>query len=255
MTLSTTNRTRPLRLAAAAALALGLLAGCGGDDGQSGAAPPPVAAAAVTPEPEPTEEPVPTPASTAGPLSERQLPAGKSLGAKWTPYAQPGGGESGVIGNGAATQERDVDDVLAGLAPIGCPEKAADIALPRPKHALEGSYRGPGAAPGVGLVLEFGSGDGARRFLDRLSAQVDACPTPDPVPARDAPQQLGFERLAMAEGRLAALRRAYGIEADPHRYLLVATTSGARVALVYLAGAEPADRDRIAKALMASAAR
>lgn len=231
---------------ASSVLALALLAGCGAD--ASGAAEPAPRVSA-----EPTATPVPTPRSASGPLSGRQLPEGGEFGASWKPYVQPGGGESGVVGNGSSTQRREVGEVMEGLTPIGCPEPAVDIALPRPQHALEGSYRGAGDAPGVSLVLQFADPARAGTFLTRLGRQVDACPE-QKVADPDIPR-LAFDRLPMPGGRVAALRQAYGIDADPARYLLVAVRTGTRVVLVYLAGARPADRTRVAAGLEAAAAR
>jgi hypothetical protein len=246
--MSPARPTHRVRTAAFAALALGLLAGCGG---ASSAAEPAAPAQEAHVDLEPA--PVPTPDRTAGPLSERQLPRGEDLGEDWTAYAHPGGGESGVIANGSSAQRREVGGVMDGLRPIGCPERAVAITLPRPAHALEGSYRGPRDAPGVSLVLQFGDRATAERFLTRLGRQVDACPDV-PVDDPDVPR-LAYERLPMSGDRVAALRRAAGYDADPNPYLLVAVRSGDRVALVYLANAKPADRTKVAAGLAAAAAR
>jgi len=237
------------------AAVLGLAAGCTDGTGE-----PREAASSATPsvqgqrsqEPEMTGPPAP--ATAAGPLSDRQLPGGAVLGPGWSTHADAGGGESGVIGNGTWAQQRQVAEVMDGLTPIGCPVEAVNIRPPRPRWALEGSYRGPGQAPGVGLVLEFADSRTAGLFLDRLGAQIRACSRRG-RPDSDGPPVLSFDPLPSRSGTLSALRQEYGVEADPHRYLLVAAHQGRRVAMVYLAGADPAGRQHIAGGLAAAIAR
>lgn len=172
------------------------------------------------------------------------------LGAKWKSHVQPGGSESGVIGNGPTAQKREIDDLVAGLTRIGCPVGAVTIALPRPSYALEGSYLGPAAAPGVGLVLQFAKTSGAREFLTKLGKQVDTCPAGKGE--ADGPVTLGFDRMSMPSGRLAAVRAEIGASADPNRYLVVAARDGNRVGILYVAGAAGAERERIGSGLAAA---
>jgi hypothetical protein len=236
--------TRTGRSTLSVALILGLAAGCSTGDTPAPRAVPSAsspAAPAAQDEPGP-----PTPATSAGPLTDRQLPDPAVLGPGWSTYAEPGGGESGVVGNGSWTQQRTVADVMDGLTPIGCPARAVGIGLPQPRWALEGSYRGPGRAPGVGLALEFADARTAALFLDRFSAQIQACPSPRTRPDNDGPLVLTFVSLPSRARTLSALRQEYGFEADSNRYLLVAAQRGRRVGIVYLARGKPKDREHIA---------
>jgi len=235
---------------------LGLAPGCSNSKGAPQGAP---SSSAPSVRGEPSHEPEmtgpPIPATSAGPLSDRQLPGRAVLGPGWSTYAEPGGGESGVIGNGSWAQQRQVAEVMDGLTPIGCPGEAVNIRLPRPRWALEGSYRGPGQAPGVGLVLEYADSRTAALFLDRLSAQIQACARRRGRPDTDGPPVLTFDPFPSRGRTLSALRQEYGVEADPHRYLLVAAHEGRRIAMVYLAGGKPEDRQQIAGGLAAAIAR
>lgn len=232
-------------LLVAGALAVGVLTGCGSEDDAPGAVPDQSLQ---------TPSAAPVPATSAGPLTKDQLPAAATLGKEWKAYAEPGGGESAVIGNGSSAQQRDVAEVMEGLTPIGCPEQAVDIRLPRPDHALEGTYRGPADRPGVSLVLQFSDEATAGGFLTKFGEQLDACPAPA-NPAEDDPLGLGFTRVSAPAAALAAVRSEYGIDADPNRYLVVGVHRGARIGLLYVSGAKPAAADRIAAGLAASIAR
>jgi hypothetical protein len=250
----------PARAAAIAAISvasiLGLAAGCTNSKEAPQGAPSSAAPSAQGQLPhEPEMTGPPTPAISAGPLSDRQLPDRVVLGPGWSTYAEPGGGESGVIGNGSWAQQRPVAEVMDGLTPIGCPVEAVNIRLSRPRLALEGSYRGPGQAPGVGLVLEFADSRTAAQFLDRLGAQIQACAYRQGTPDSDGPLVLTFDPLPSRGSTLSALRQEYGVEADPYRYLLVAAHQGRRIGMVYLAGGKPEDRQHIAVGLAAAIAR
>jgi hypothetical protein len=177
------------------------------------------------------------------------------LGAGWSTYAEPGSAENGTIGNGSWVQQRQIGDVMDGLTPIGCPARAVSIRLTRPVWALEGTYRGPRQAPGIGLVLEFADPAKAAQFLDRLRKQVQACPAPRGAVDKDGPLVLTFVSLPSRPGTVSAVRKEYGFEADPNRYLLVAAQRGRRVGMLYLAGAPPDRRGRIAGGLMAAITR
>ncbi len=215
------------RVVAPATALLLALSACG-DDSSEGAALPPGAPAA--------EEP--TVPATAGPLSGRQMPEPAALGEGWTERADPGDGHGDGHGDVAAdapsTQQRDVAELMDGLTPIGCPERAVAISLPRPRYALERTYAGPAGQPGVALVLEFGDSAGPRTFLDRFERQMRACPAGAADP--DGPIVLGYRSIDRAPERVSGLRQETGFEADPNRYLVVAVRDGKRVGLVYLSG-------------------
>lgn len=232
-------------LLVAGALTLAVLTGCGPAEDAPSAAPDQSLGAA------PSAAPVP--ATSAGPLTKDQLPAASTLGKEWKAYAEPGGGESAVIGNGSSAQQRDVAEVMEGLTPIGCPESAVDIALPRPDHALEGTYRGPQDRPGVSLVLQFQDAATAAGFLAKFGDQIDACPAPA-NPLDDDPLSLGFTRVSAPDG-LAAMRSEYGIDADPNRYLVIGVHRSSRIGLLYVSGAKGATADRLATGLAASITR
>jgi hypothetical protein len=193
----------------------------------------------------PTASPTATPKSSAGPLKEEDLPDAGVLGKRWKSYVEPGG--FGVVGNGSFAQAREIDELMAGLKPVGCPAEAGEITLPRPEYALEGSYRDDHESPGLSLVLQFGRSDDAKQFLDRLAAQFDACPPGSRDP--NGPLTLDFQTLAMRGGRIAAVRQEHGKGADPNRYLVVAAADGERVGIVFVGAGAPSERDRIGRRL------
>jgi hypothetical protein len=123
---------------------------------------------------------------------------------------------------------------MDGLTPIGCPEKAVNVTLPRPEFALERTYAGPAGQPGVALVLEFGDSAGPGRFLDRFEQQMRACPAGNGD--AEGPLTLGYRSVDRAPDRVSGVRQEQGFDADPNRYLVVAVRDGKRVGLVYLSG-------------------
>jgi hypothetical protein len=228
----------------AAASLLALLSACGPT---IIAIPPdqPVTHARTTPNPTASPTTSATPEPTSGPLRVSDLPIADVLGKRWKTYVEPGG--FGVVGNGSYSRARQIDDLMAGLVPVGCPPAALEVKLPRPAYALEGSYRDNHESPGVSLVLEFGNDSDAKAFLHGLDQQFDTCPPGN----RDAngPLTLDFQTLAMRSGRIAAIRQEHGQGADPNRYLVVAAAAGRRVGVVYVGAGAPSDRDRIGRKL------
>ena len=173
--------------------------------------------------------------TTAGPLTGRQMPAASALGSGWKERADPGAGHQEETDPDApSTQRRDVTELMEGLVPIGCPEAAVDVALPRPQHALERTYAGPAGQPGVALVLQFGDSTSPAGFLDAFERQMRACPPGGTGP--NDPVTLGFRSVDRAPERVSALRQEQGYDADPNRYLVIAVRHGNRVGLVYLSG-------------------
>jgi hypothetical protein len=235
------RRARALGIAVAAVLALGACNGDGADD----------SAAGDTPSTFDSVQDEPEVAQTAGPLTGRQMPASEAIGSGWTERADPGSDDEGEVDPDApSTQQRDVDELMDGLVPIGCPDAAVKIALPRPEFALERTYAGPEGEPGVALVLQFGDAKGPTGFLSALERQVRACP-----PAQrgaDDPVSLQFTAIARSSDQLSAVRQEQGADADPNRYLLIAVRAGDRVGLMYLSGVAPAKAKAIGADLVAS---
>jgi hypothetical protein len=225
-----TARLRILGIALAAVLTLG--ACNGGSDGDDASRNTPSSFG-------PVEEKAQVP-QTAGPLTGHQMPASEAIGSGWTERADPGSDDEGEVDPAApSTQQRDVDELMDGLVPIGCPDAAVSIELPRPQYALERTYAGPDGEPGVALVLQFADGKGSGGFLDALEQQVRGCP-----PAKrgaDDPVSLQFTSVARSAAQLSAVRQEQGEDADPNRYLLVAVSDGGRVGLMFLSGV-PASR-------------
>jgi hypothetical protein len=196
--------------------------------------------------PAPAVEEIPT---TAGPLTGRQMPAATALGPGWKERADPGAGHQEETDPEApSTQRRDVTELMEGLVPIGCPEAAVNIALPRPQHALERTYAGPAGQPGVALVLQFGDDTSPAGFLDAVERQMRACPPGGTDP--NGPVTLGFRSVDRAPERVSALRQEQGYDADPNRYLVITVRAGNRVGLVYLSGVAAAKAPAIAADLI-----
>jgi hypothetical protein len=163
------------------------------------------------------------------------MPPADALGQGWTERADPGADDEGEPDPDApSTLSRDVDELMDGLVPIGCPEAAVNIALPRPQFALERTYAGPSGQPGVALVLQYGDTAGSSGFLDALERQMRACPAAGGDP--DGPVSLGFRGLARTPDQVSALRQEQGVDADPNRYLVICVRDGKRVGLVFLSG-------------------
>jgi hypothetical protein len=214
---------RSLGVALAAVVALGA---CG--DGSE----PRAAAGAPTVTPTPAVDEIPT---RAGPLTGRQMPAATALGPGWKERADPGAGhQEETDADAPSTQRRDVAELMEGLVPIGCPEAAVNVALPRPQHALERTYAGPAGQPGVALVLQFADSSAPAGFLDAFERQMRACPPGGTDP--NGPVTLGYRAVDRAPDRVSGLRQERGFDADPNRYLVIAVRDGNRVGVVYLSG-------------------
>lgn len=219
--------SRPKRMLATAVLVVLALSACNdSSDDENPAAP------------VPSTEPVqaqPVIATTAGPLTGSQMPPAGALGAGWTERADPGSDDEGETDpNAPSTQQRDVGDLMDGLVPIGCPEAAVNIALPRPQYALERTYAGPAGQPGVALVLEYDDTAGPTGFLAALDRQMKACPATGSDP--NGPIALGFRALARTSEQVSGVRQEQGVDADPNKYLVIAVRNGNRVGLVFLSG-------------------
>ena len=229
--------------------AAALLAGCAADAGQPASSGPgtpgtsvvasagvPSQAASAVPAPAVPREPAPTdarvapiapepaespPPSTAGPLGMANLPAAESLGPGFRTYDDPGGHESGFLGNGTWARARDPHQAAFEAQPVGCGRPLPDASMPVPSHALQGSYRNPQGLPAHALVLRFASSAQAATYFARYNALMKRC-----APVRGA--ELGVSTLWSRDGATAFVR-SY---AQQGRFAEVAVVSGASVGLV-----------------------
>jgi hypothetical protein len=168
--------------------------------------------------PEPADSPPP---SAAGPLGMGNLPAAASLGAGFRTYDDPGGAESGFLGNGTWARAREPHQAAFEVQPVGCGRPLPDASMPVPRHALQGSYRNPRGLPAHALVLRFASSDQAATYFARYNALMKRC-----APVRGA--ELGVSTLWSRDGATAFVR-SY---ARQGRFTEVAVVSGASVGLV-----------------------
>ncbi|MET9020484.1 hypothetical protein ABZV93_10910 [Actinopolymorpha sp. NPDC004070] len=126
-----------------------------------------------------TEPPMPTPpATTAGPLTRKNLPAADRLGSDFKPYTEPDAPEEGFVSNGQPVRQRDPKEVAASIVPLGCPGTERLSPLPVPANALEQTYRAPGRQIAVALVLDYRSEASAARFVDGLADILARCTKP-----------------------------------------------------------------------------
>ncbi|MFD2078939.1 hypothetical protein SAMN05421678_102202 [Actinopolymorpha cephalotaxi] len=125
------------------------------------------------------DPPMPTPpATTAGPLTRKNLPAADRLGSGFKPYTEPDAPEEGFVSNGQPVRQRDPKEVAASIVPLGCPGVDQLPPLPVPANALEQTYRVPGRQAAVALVLDYRSEASAARFVDGLADILAKCTPP-----------------------------------------------------------------------------
>ena len=218
--------SRRTHLLSAALLAALVLGGCN-DSSDNG-----------TPDAAASEEPILDGTSvpqTAGPLTGRQMPDAEVIGDGWTERADPGAGhEDETDPNAPSTQARDVDELMDALVPIGCPEDAVLIDLPRPRYALERTYAGPSGQPGVAVILQFDDETSPNAFLEAFERQMRACPARRVNP--DGPVSVQYSSIERTSEQAYGIRQERGTDADPNRYLVIAVRADNRVGLVYLSG-------------------
>lgn len=118
------------------------------------------------------------PATTAGPLTRKNLPAADRLGPNFKPYTEPDQPEEGFVSNGQPVRQRDPKEVAASIVPLGCPGTERLSPLPVPAHALEQTYRAPGHQAAVALVLDYRSEASAARLVDGLADMLARCKQP-----------------------------------------------------------------------------
>jgi len=116
-----------------------------------------------------------TPATSSGPLGPSTMPSAAALGAGWTANTGAGGAEDGYAGNGTPVVARDVNDVIDGMLPFGCPAATYAARLPTPLHALEADYRHTTGRLAVGTALDYGTPDAAAIFVRAYEKALMAC--------------------------------------------------------------------------------
>lgn len=229
------------------------LAGCGGDPGvpaaerSPGGSPVPTSSAPAAPSPSApssasADEQESTPAETAGNLDAGDLPSPPDLGAGWRQYVDPGDPEDGYTGNGSWVRARGGSEVVQALLPLGCSGVTALPRLPVPRNALEATYRGPGDAPAVALVLSYGATADARDLIGTLGAVGASCPAPDVRVTRSDPL-VAVVTQRRADGSVVLdVRREYGAGASGWVWSEAVVRRGARVGLLAVASRPGADR-------------
>jgi hypothetical protein len=179
------------------------------------------------------------PATTAGDLGARDVPASPDLGPGWTRYVDPGSTEAGYAGNGSWVRARDSADVVHALLPIGCARPLPR--LPVPRHALEATYRGPGGAPAAALVLAFRDDAAARTFVAGVASLGDACRAPAGGVAADDPMATVVTQARVTATMVLQRRRELGVGAGPWLWTEAVVHEGRRVSLLAVASRPGAD--------------
>ena len=197
------------------------------------------------------------PATTAGDLDARDVPAPPDLGPGWTRYADPGTAEDGYRGNGSWVRARDSAEVARALLPIGCTGRLPR--LPVPRYALEATYRGPGGAPAAALVLAFRDDAAAQAFLAGMASLGDACPAPGGGVAADDPMVTVVTQARVTATTVLQRRRELGVGAGPWLWSEAVVGEGRRVGLLAVASRpgrdDPPDLAVLGRAVHASVAR
>jgi hypothetical protein len=153
------------------------------------------------------------------------------LGAGWSTFVDPGSAADGYLGNGSFVRERDREELVASLVPLGCTDLVTVPVLPRPQHALEATYRHENGAAAVVMVLDYPNENAARSLLGELTAVVSACPPGAAASDPASPYRLSIQVVRSDEDELHDLRRETGQGASPARWVEVAVREGPRVAL------------------------
>jgi hypothetical protein len=175
------------------------------------------------------------PAATAGALDATNVPPADALGPGWRRYVDPGDAEEGYAGNGTWVRERRADEVVQAVVPLGCARLADPPALPRPRHALEGTYRGPRQAPAVALVLEFGSPARAAQFLAGMARVARSCPQPARRVGAQDPLVVVIEPVRVDASTVLDRRRELGAGASEWLWSEAVVRQGSRVGLLIVA--------------------
>jgi hypothetical protein len=181
-------------------------------------------------------------------MSGADLPAPAVIGPLWQPLVLTDDSEEGIVGNGTPFQQRDPDDVLPLLVPLGCEQRSA---LPRPDAVLEASYVHEGDdIPAVALRLRLGDAARAQQLVAALASDLRACQAQPADPVTGAgPPVAGVDEVG--EGFTSV--RVDPIEDDPaQRFTEVVLPVGGDVVVVAVNLAP--DDDRFAGAAAVAAA-
>ncbi len=252
-----------------------VLAGCGQSEPDNQARPAPSATsesatAPVVPEtPPPAVKPTTKagatdaaglviPGKTAGKARRAQRAQARRPRRGWEQFVDPGDVAEGYAGNGAWVRERGAAEVVQAVVPLGCVGMTSPPVLPVPKHALEGTYRGPGDAPGVALVLDFASTAKASAFVGGMATIARACYAPSKKVGNDDPLTVVVEPVRLGARTVLDRRREYGVGATPWLWSEMVVQHGARVGLLILATAPSADQpnlDRLSEVLRTAVSR
>jgi hypothetical protein len=182
------------------------------------------------------------PARTAGDLDEKSVPEASDLGRGWQRFVDPGDVAEGYTGNGDWVRERGAAEVVQAIVPLGCIGMSSAPSLPVPKHALEGTYRGPRDAPGVALVLDFANQGKATAFLAGMAKIARDCPAPAKKVGPDDPLTVVVEPVRLGARTVLDRRREYGVGASEWVWSEMVVQHGARVGLLILASSPSAER-------------
>ncbi|AKT50620.1 hypothetical protein [Arsenicicoccus sp. oral taxon 190] len=174
-------------------------------------------------EPPVVEPPRPTaPAATvAGPLDQRGLPTPSG----WS-TAVGDGADGGYIPNGTWVNARDPRSTVHELLGLGC--QGVPATYPVPTAALEGTYRGPGGAPGTVVAVQLADPAAARRLLDLYRRQAESCQgRPDAAftyqPLRSGPELV--DRRVFA-GEQASWLEVVGVRGSRVTFLMLQESAG-----------------------------
>ncbi|MEP6759891.1 MAG: hypothetical protein ABJA93_00815 [Sporichthyaceae bacterium] len=198
------------------------------------------------------------PAKTAGKLGERSVPNAADLGRGWSRFVDPGDVAEGYTGNGAWVRERGATEVVQAVVPLGCVGMSSPPVLPVPKHALEGTYRGPGDAPGVALVLDYSSEAKASALVTGMGTIARACYAPSKRVGSDDPLTVVVEPVRLGARTVLDRRREYGAGSSPWLWSEMVVQLGSRVGLLILAtspSAQEPDLNRLSEVLRTAISR
>jgi hypothetical protein len=124
-----------------------------------------------TPNPAPSPGAMDTPATSAGPLSQRSFPTPPQLGSGWEYSVDQGDAEEGYLGNGTPALARDPRELVQAALPLGCPRR---LTLPVPRHALEVDYSYHGTKV-VAVRMSFADQAQATGFYGARNAALMSC--------------------------------------------------------------------------------
>lgn len=112
-----------------------------------------------------------TPGTSSGPLTRRDFPTPRELGAGWSYRVDMGDAEEGYTGNRTPVLERDPAEVAMLAVPFGCPRP---VDVPVPEHALEVDYTAADVSV-VAVRASFGDPRTASRFFGARARLLHGC--------------------------------------------------------------------------------